>query len=68
MGVLLCIHADNPACWKLVDYLSLAQVDLLVRVLSFPASERDFKSLLTLENIQEAIDHLDEFVPKILCE
>ena len=46
-----------------MDDLSFAQFDLFVRVLSCPASERDFKSLMTLENIQEVIDHTKEFVP-----
>ena len=45
-----------------MDDLSSTQFDLLVRVLHFPASERDFKFLLTPENIQEAIDHPEEFV------
>ena len=61
MWVLYC--ADNRGCGKLVDDLSLTQFDLLVWVVSCLASEGDFKSLLTFENIREITDHLEEFVP-----
>ena len=56
-------YADNRGCGKLVDDLSSGQFNLLVRILSCLASEQDFKSLLTLENIWEATDHLEDFVP-----
>ena len=58
MGVLL----HNRGHGKLVNNLSSAQFDLLVRVLSYPTSKRDFKSLLTLENIRQATNHPDKFV------
>ena len=49
----------------MVDDLSLAQFDILVWVLSCSDLERDFKSLLTLENIQEAAtNHPKVFVPQ----
>ena len=48
---------------KLVNDLYLAKFDLLVRVLSHPTSERDYKLLLSLENILEVIDNSEEFIP-----
>ena len=45
-----------------MDDHSSAQLDLLVRVLSCLTLERDFKSLLTPENIREVIDHHEEFI------
>ena len=54
---------DNKGCGKLVDDLSSTKFDHLVQVLSCPASERYFKSLLTPENIQEVPNHLEEFIP-----
>ena len=47
-----------------MDYLSLAQFDLLVWVLSCLTLETDFKSLLTPKNIWEVTDHPKEFVPQ----
>ena len=63
MWVFYC--ADNRGHRKLVDDLSLTQFDKLVRVLSCLASKRVFKSLLTLKNIREAINHPEKFVPRI---
>ena len=51
---------------KLVDDLSPAQFDTLVKVLSSPSSERDFRHLLTPANLQEVFDRPKEFIiPKV---
>ena len=51
---------------KLVDDLSPAQFDSLVRVLSFLSSEMDFRHLLTPSNLQEVFNHPKEFIlPKV---
>ena len=46
-----------------MDNLDHAQFDLLVRVLSCPSWERDFKLLLSPVDIQEVVDNLKEFGP-----
>ena len=51
---------------KLVDDLSPAQFHLMVKVLSCPSSERDFRYLLTPSNLREVFDHPKEFIlPKV---
>ena len=51
---------------KLIDDLSPAQFDLLVKVLSRLINERDFRYFLTPSNLQEVFDHLEEFIlPKV---
>ena len=47
---------------KLVDNLSPTQFDTLVKVLSSPSAERDFKHLLTPANLQELFDLPEEFI------
>ena len=47
---------------KLVDDLSPAQFDSLVKVVSRPSAERDFKYLLMPPNLWEVFDHLEEFI------
>ena len=47
---------------KLIDDPRLAQFDSLVKVLSFPSSEKDFRHLLMLSSLQEVLDHSEEFV------
>ena len=52
---------------KLVDDLSSAQVDALVKVLISPSAKRDFRHLLTHANLQEVFDLPKEFIlPKVL--
>ena len=51
---------------KLVDDLSLAQFNSLVKVLSFQSVERDFRHLLMLSNLQEVFDFKEEFIPLIV--
>ena len=51
---------------KLVDDLSPAQFDLLVKVLSRLINERDFRYFLTPSNLQEVFNHLEDFIlPKV---
>ena len=51
---------------KLVDDLSSAQFDSLVKVLSLPSTKRDFRHLLTPSNLREVFDHPEEFIlPKV---
>ena len=47
---------------KLVNDLSPTQCESLVKVLSSPSAERDFKHLLTPSNLQEVFDHPEEFI------
>ena len=52
---------------KLVDDLNSSQFDLLVKVLTLPSFAWEFRHLLTLTNLQEVFDHLEEFIlPKVL--
>ena len=51
---------------KLVDDLSLAQFDLLVKVLGLPSFVKDFRYLLMPSNLWEVFDHPEEFIlPKV---
>ena len=51
---------------KLIDDLSSAQFDDLVKVLSSLSPERNFKHLLTPTNLQEVFDLPEEFIlPKV---
>ena len=47
----------------LVNDLSPAQFDSLVKVLSLMGTERDIRHLLTPSNIREVFDYLKEFIP-----
>ena len=47
-----------------MDDLDFNEFNLLVRVLSRPSMETDFKLLLSLGNIQEVANNLEEFVSK----
>ena len=51
---------------KLVENLSPAQVDALVKVLSLPDAKRDLRNLLMLANLHEVFDLPEEFIlPKV---
>ena len=64
--MLWFVWVGNLGRGKLVDDLSPAQFDLLVKVLSRPSNERDFKHLLTPSKLWEVFYHPKEFIlPKV---
>ena len=64
--MLWFVWVGNLGQGRLVDDLSPTQFDLLVKVLSRPSSERDFRHLLTPSNLREVFDHPEEFIlPKV---
>ena len=54
----LCV----PGRGKLIEDLSQAQFDLLVKVLSLLSSVRDFRHLLMPSNLREVFDHVAKFI------
>ena len=62
----LFVWAGSLSWGKLIDDLSPTQFDSLVKVLSHPSTERDFRYFLISSNLQEVFDHPEEFIlPKV---
>ena len=60
--LLWFVWVGNLSRGKLIDDLSLAQFDSLVKVLSLLSTERDFRHLLTPSNLLKVFDHLVELI------
>ena len=64
--LLWSIWAGSVSQGKLIDGLSLAQFDSLVKLLSLLSTERDFRHLLTRSNLWEVFDHpVELIIPKV---